>query len=58
MNLGYAVAVTLLDGTVLPPQFTEERLDADDVWELMGKVDVTLDENIENTPGWSGSPPT
>ena len=50
MNLGYAAAVALLDGQVLPPQFTEDRLDADDVWELIGKVDVELDENIQNAP--------
>jgi 2-methylcitrate dehydratase PrpD len=50
MNLGYAAAVALLDGQVLPSQFTEERLDADDVWELIGKVDVKLDENIQNAP--------
>jgi 2-methylcitrate dehydratase PrpD len=50
MNLGYAAAVALLDGQVLPPQFTEERLDADDVWELIGKVDVKLDEDIQNAP--------
>ncbi|MFD6154932.1 MmgE/PrpD family protein [Nocardia sp. NPDC060256] len=50
MNLGYAASVALLDGAVLPPQFTEERLDADDVWELLGKVEVKLDENIQNGP--------
>jgi 2-methylcitrate dehydratase PrpD len=50
MNLGYAAAVALLDGQVLPPQFTEERLDADDVWELIGKVDLKLDEHIQNAP--------
>ena len=50
MNLGYAAAVALLDGQVLPPQFTDERLDADDVWELLGKVEVKLDENIQNAP--------
>jgi 2-methylcitrate dehydratase PrpD len=50
MNLGYAVSVALLDGQVLPPQFTEERLDADDVWELLGKVEVKLDESIQNAP--------
>jgi 2-methylcitrate dehydratase PrpD len=50
MNLGYAAAVALLDGQVLPSQFTEDRLDADDVWELIGKVDVKLDENIQNAP--------
>jgi 2-methylcitrate dehydratase PrpD len=48
MNLGYAATVALLDGQVLPPQFTDERLDADDVWELLGNVDVKLDENIQN----------
>jgi 2-methylcitrate dehydratase PrpD len=50
MNLGYVAAVALLDGQVLPPQFTDRRLDADDVWELLGKVDVKLDENIQNAP--------
>ncbi|MFJ4657357.1 MmgE/PrpD family protein [Nocardia sp. NPDC088792] len=50
MNLGYAAAVALLDGQVLPAQFTERRLNADDVWELLGKVDVLLDEEIQNGP--------
>lgn len=50
MNLGYAAAVALLDGQVLPPQFSAERLDADDVWELLGKVEVKLDEGIQNSP--------
>src|ERR1700756_1082492 len=50
MNLGYAAAVALLDGQVLPPQFTDERLDADDVWDLLGKVDVKLDEDIQHAP--------
>ncbi|WP_067677013.1 MmgE/PrpD family protein [Nocardia miyunensis] len=50
MNLGYAAAVALADGQVLPPQFTPERLDADDVWDLLGRVEVLLDESIENGP--------
>lgn len=49
MNLGYAAAVALLDGAVMPPQFTADRLDADDVWALLDRVDVELDENIENS---------
>ena len=28
MNIGYATAVALLDGNVLPEQFTPQRLDA------------------------------
>jgi 2-methylcitrate dehydratase PrpD len=47
MNLGYAVAVALLDGHVLPPQFTAERLDADDVWALIERVRVRHDEAID-----------
>jgi 2-methylcitrate dehydratase PrpD len=50
MNLGYAAAVALLDGAVLPPQFSAARLDADDVWALLPKVRVILDEAIENGP--------
>jgi 2-methylcitrate dehydratase PrpD len=50
MNLGYAVAVALLDGDVLPPQFSAARLDADDVWDLIGRVSVRLDEGIERGP--------
>ncbi|MFG2847171.1 MmgE/PrpD family protein [Kitasatospora sp. NPDC048296] len=50
MNLGYAAAVALLDGTVMPPQFTEERLDADDVWQLLGRVRVHLDEAVQRAP--------
>jgi 2-methylcitrate dehydratase PrpD len=52
MNLGYAASVALLDGAVMPPQFTEEKLNADDVWELLGKVEVKLDENIQNGPAF------
>jgi 2-methylcitrate dehydratase PrpD len=44
MNLGYAATVALLDGAVLPPQFSASRLDADDVWALLSKVDVELAE--------------
>lgn len=50
MNLGYAATVALLDGAVLPPQFAASRLDADDVWALLSKVDVQLDEAIEHGP--------
>jgi 2-methylcitrate dehydratase PrpD len=50
MNLGYAAAVALLDGAVTPPQFTDARLDADDVWALLGRVRVHLDEAIQNGP--------
>ncbi|MFI0905607.1 MmgE/PrpD family protein [Streptomyces sioyaensis] len=50
MNIGYATAVALLDGTALPEQFTEDRLDADDVWALVDRTHVTLDPKIDALP--------
>ncbi|MEV5876320.1 MmgE/PrpD family protein [Streptomyces sp. NPDC052101] len=51
MNLAYATAVALLDGHVRPEQFTPARLDADDVWQLIGRTEVArVDE--QQDPGW------
>lgn len=50
MNLGYAVAAALVDGNVLPEQFTAQRLDADDLWRLIERVDVELDPAIDELP--------
>jgi aconitate decarboxylase len=38
MNVAYAVAVTLLDGTALAAQFAPNRIDADDVWRLIDRT--------------------
>ncbi|OHV02754.1 MmgE/PrpD family protein [Mycobacterium talmoniae] len=46
MNIGYATAAALLDGTVLPEQFSAQRLDADDIWSLIGRTAVHLDESL------------
>jgi 2-methylcitrate dehydratase PrpD len=46
MNIAYATAAALLDGNVLPEQFTPERLDADDIWSLIGKTAVHLDDSL------------
>lgn len=50
MNIGYAAAVTLLDGVALPQQFTADRLDADDVWQLLDRTHVQLDTSIDELP--------
>jgi 2-methylcitrate dehydratase PrpD len=50
MHMGYAVALALLDGQVLVPQFTTERRDADDVWDLIGRVQVRHDTGIDAGP--------
>ncbi|MDT5185731.1 MAG: hypothetical protein QOJ20_1596 [Mycobacterium sp.] len=44
MHLGYTTAAALLDGHVLPEQFTPARLDADDIWRLVDRTEVHLDE--------------
>lgn len=46
MNIGYATAAALLDGNVLPEQFTAARLDADDIWALISATRVHLDESL------------
>jgi aconitate decarboxylase len=38
MNVAYVVAVALLDGDVLIDQFTQDRINSDDVWALIDKT--------------------
>jgi 2-methylcitrate dehydratase PrpD len=49
-RMQHAVAVALLDGQVLPAQFTPDRLDADDVWALIDRVAVRHDRGIDTGP--------
>jgi 2-methylcitrate dehydratase PrpD len=49
MNIGYATAAALLDGNVLPEQFTPARLDSDDIWSLIAATTVHLDESLAHT---------
>ena len=46
MNIGYATAAALLDGNVMPEQFTPGRLDSDDIWSLIAATTVHLDESL------------
>ena len=46
MHIGYATAA-LLDGNVLPEQFAPARLDADDIWALIERTEVHLDEALD-----------
>ncbi|MBX7555318.1 MmgE/PrpD family protein [Streptomyces sp. NPDC004232] len=52
MNIGYAVAVALLDGQVRPAQFHDARIDADDVWQLVERTEVLLDSAPQD-PAWT-----
>jgi aconitate decarboxylase len=38
MNVAYAVAVALLDGSVLIDQFSDRRINSDDVWRLITRT--------------------
>lgn len=40
MNIGYALAVAVLDGAALIKQFAPERINRDDVWTLLPRIDV------------------
>jgi aconitate decarboxylase len=47
MNHAYAVAVTLLDGMPTVPQFAPQRINQEDVWELVNRIDVHHDPEID-----------
>jgi 2-methylcitrate dehydratase PrpD len=38
MNVGYALAVALIDGEALAQQFSPSRIDQDDVWEIVPRI--------------------
>jgi 2-methylcitrate dehydratase PrpD len=40
MNVAYAVAVALLDGDVLVEQFSVQRINSDDVWDLIDRTET------------------
>ncbi|CAN5339554.1 MmgE/PrpD family protein [soil metagenome] len=40
MNIGYALAVAVLDGAAMVAQFSPARIDADDVWALLPRIAV------------------
>jgi 2-methylcitrate dehydratase PrpD len=50
MNVAYAVAVALLDGEVLVDQFTQNRVDSDDVWNLIDRTVTHHERAYDNLP--------
>ncbi len=51
MNIGYALAVAVLDGAAMVQHFSPEHIDSDDVWALLPKVEVRHDPAFD-----AGSP--
>lgn len=47
MNVAYSLAVGVLDGAALVQQYAPERLDRDDVWELMPRITATHNEAFD-----------
>lgn len=47
MHIGYALAVAVLDGAALVAQFTPARIDADDVWALLPRIEVRHDAALD-----------
>ena len=54
MNIGYVLAVEILDSEVLPEQFSPSRLDADDVWELIPRITAHHNPDFDNDPNDRG----
>lgn len=48
MNIGYALAVAAIDGAALVGQFSPGRINADDVWALIPRIDVRHDPEFDN----------
>jgi 2-methylcitrate dehydratase PrpD len=50
MNVAYTVAVALLDGDVLVEQFSQERINRDDVWALIDCTTTRHERAYDNLP--------
>ncbi|HTR84187.1 MAG TPA: MmgE/PrpD family protein [Reyranella sp.] len=47
MNVGYAVAVAILDGAAMVQQFAPGRIDRDDVWALIPRIEAHHDPELD-----------
>jgi aconitate decarboxylase len=50
MNIAYAVAVALLDGAVLIDQFSQKRINSDDVWNLIDRTHTHHESAFDQLP--------
>jgi aconitate decarboxylase len=50
MNVAYAVAVALLDGEVLIDQFSDKRINSDDVWNLIDRTETHHEKAYDQLP--------
>jgi hypothetical protein len=50
MNVAYVVAVALLDGDVLIDQFSEDRINSDDMWNLIDRTETHHEKAYDQRP--------
>ncbi|MGH9109653.1 MAG: MmgE/PrpD family protein [Acidimicrobiales bacterium] len=48
MNVAYVAAVSLLDGAAFVDQFSPDRLAAGDVWEMVERVEIHQEEDLDH----------
>ncbi len=56
MNLCYVCAVALIDGRVSIGQFTNERIDSDDVWDLVDRISTEHDPEMDRIAHETATP--
>jgi aconitate decarboxylase len=47
MNIGYAISVAVLDGAAMVRQFSPARINSDDIWALLPRIEVRSIESFE-----------
>lgn len=50
MNIGYALAVAAIDGAAMVQQFSPSRIDADDVWDMLARIEVRHQPEFDGGP--------
>ena len=50
MSLAYSVCIAAIDGDAMIQQYTSERINSDDVWRLISRVRMHLEEGFEGSP--------
>lgn len=50
MNIGYSIAVAVLDGASMVQQFSPARIDSNDVWAFLPRIEVREDPSFEGGP--------
>ena len=50
MSLAYTVSVACVDGSAMAQQYAADRINSDEVWRLVPKVHMHLDESFQGSP--------